>query len=88
MTGEKDLERLLRDLSPRRIAGEFVFCSSEKARYGEHADLAPFAAVLEDEGLTLVMPRSKAEEHGSTYESVQCGITTTSSCRPESSSRP
>jgi hypothetical protein len=75
MTGERDLEKLLASLSPVLIDGEFVFCSFENARYGDHLDLQPIAAITESEGLTLVIPKSKADEHELNYGSVFKGIT-------------
>ena len=70
MSGEKTLDKLLLAMSPVLIAGEFVFCSFEKARYGDHSDLEPIAAVRESEGLTLVISKSRADEHKIKYESV------------------
>ncbi len=75
MSGEKDLDKLLRTMSPELIAGEFVFCSFEKAHYGDHSELEPIAAVCESEGLTLVIPKSKADERQLKYEAVFKGIT-------------
>jgi hypothetical protein len=75
MRGETNLDQLLRALSPELITGDFVFCSFATAHYGDHSDLAPIAAVSESEGLTLVIPKSKADEHQLTYDSVFKGIT-------------
>lgn len=75
MSGESDLQTLLASMSPQLLDGEFVFCSFEHARYGDHAELEPFAAVTESEGLTLVVPRAKADASGLAYESVFSGIT-------------
>ena len=75
MTGEIELDKLLRAISPTLITGEFVFCSFAKARYGDHAELDPIATVSENEGLTLVVPKSKADKHQIKYESVFKGIT-------------
>jgi hypothetical protein len=75
MTGEIELDKLLQAISPTLIAGEFVFCSFVKARYGDHAELDPIATVSENEGLTLVVPKSKADKHQIKYESVFKGIT-------------
>jgi uncharacterized protein len=77
MAGEEELSRLLRTMSPTLIAGEFVFCSFEGARYGDHSYLTPMAAAQELEGLTLVVPRSKADEHALEYDSVFRCITLT-----------
>lgn len=57
-------------MSPALIAGEFVFCSFEKAHYGDHSDLEPIAAFTESEGLTLVITKSNADKHEIKYESV------------------
>ena len=75
MSGEKDLGKLLLAMSPELIPGEFVFCSFANARYGDHSDLEPIAAFTESEGLTLVIPKSKADEHGIKYETIFRGIT-------------
>jgi uncharacterized protein len=75
MTGEKDLNKLLASMSPALMAGEFVFCHFEEARYGDHSDLGPIAAVAESEGLTLVVPRARADERGLEYGSIFRGIT-------------
>jgi hypothetical protein len=75
MTGEKNLHKLLRAMSPALIPGEFVFCSFEDSRYGDHLNLEPMASFTESEGLTLVISKSKADEHGIGYESVFSCIT-------------
>ena len=75
MSGEKNLDKLLSAMSPELIDGEFVFCSFEKSYYGDHSELSPIVAVAESEGLTLVIPRSKADEYNIKYDSVFRGIT-------------
>ena len=75
MTGEKNLEKLLASMSPTLMDGEYVFCTFDNARYGEHAELEPIAAFTETEGLTLVIPKSKADEHRLNYQLVFRGIT-------------
>jgi hypothetical protein len=75
MSGECDLRTLLRSLSPVLREEKVVFCSFAGARYGDHADLEPIAAIQEAEGLTLVIPQAKADAHRLTYDSVFCGIT-------------
>ena len=75
MTGETDLQTLLASLSPKPIAGEYIFASFPEAVYGDRAELTPVAAFAETEGLTLVIPKQKADEYGIAYEAVFCGIT-------------
>lgn len=74
-TGESDLGKLLASMSPVLIDGEFVFCSFENAHYGDHSEFEPIAVVTESEGLTLVIPKSKADEFDLNYESTFRGIT-------------
>ena len=75
MNGEKDLQKLLRNMSPQLLTEEFVFCSFENSRYGDHAELQPVACLAENEGLSLVVPRAKADEHALPYEAVFSCIT-------------
>ena len=75
MSGEKNLDELLRNMSPELTAGEFVFCTFENSRYGDHANLQPVASFAEHEGLTLVVPRSMADKHALHYDSIFSCIT-------------
>jgi len=70
MAGETDLARLIADMEPRLRAGEWVFCTIPGAAYGDRRELGPVAAVVEDEGLTLVVERERAEKAGLEYEGV------------------
>jgi hypothetical protein len=70
MSGETDLATMLRNMSPQLQAGEYVFCTFAGANYGDLASLQPVASFVEPEGLTLVVPRSKADEHGHDYPAV------------------
>ena len=56
------------------MEGEFVFCTFKDARYGDHANLSPLAAIQESEGLTLVIPRHTADAQRLNYESTFAGI--------------
>ena len=47
MRGETNLSKLLASMSPELAHGEYVFCSIGNARYGDHADLEPIAAITE-----------------------------------------
>jgi hypothetical protein len=70
MSGETSLDRLLRSMSPQLSGGEYVFCTFANARYGDFADLEPVAACSEMEGLTLVIPKTRADERGLGYDSA------------------
>jgi hypothetical protein len=75
MSGERNLQKLLANMSPQLLDGEFVFCSFADARYGDFSQLRPIAAISEAEGLTLVISRSSADDNDIGYESVFRGIT-------------
>ena len=77
MTGERDLGILLKSMSPEILDGEFVFCSFQNSSYGDYAELQPFAAIRESEGLTLIIPKSIADQQNLKYEVVLKGITLT-----------
>ena len=75
MSGETNLDKLLASMSPQLDDAEYVFCSIENARYGDFSRLEPVAAIGEAEGLTLIVPRIRADEAGLGYESVYRRIT-------------
>jgi hypothetical protein len=75
MTGERALKKLLISMSPVLLKEEFVFCSFLDSKYGDRAELEPFAACVEPEGLTLIIPRANADAHEINYESAFRAIT-------------
>ena len=77
MTGETDLATMLSSLSPQLMDGDYVFCTFPSAAYGDHLELEPIASMHEREGLTLVVTKTKADQHGLSYASVFKGITLT-----------
>jgi hypothetical protein len=70
MPGERDLTRLLANLSPTLSPREYVFCTFPDAGYGDHPDLSPVGVFAEVEGLTLIVPRAEADARGCAYEGV------------------
>jgi len=75
MSGERDLEKLLATMSPLMIDEEFVFLTFDNGHYGDHAELEPFATVVEGESLTLLVPKAKADSQQLSYDSTFRGIT-------------
>ncbi|MFT5359222.1 MAG: hypothetical protein ACI9KE_006465 [Polyangiales bacterium] len=75
MNGEHDLTTILRALSPALSDEEFVFLSIPGARYGDHASLAPVVSVAERDGLTLVVPKTRADDADLPYGGVFRQIT-------------
>lgn len=62
-------------MSPALTTGEFVFCCLPGGAAGDHVGLGAVATVVEDEGLTLVLPRERAAEAGLAFDSVFRRIT-------------
>jgi len=60
MSGIVELEILLKSLSPSLSETEYVFCTLHENSDCEH--LCPLATFHEDEGLSLVISRNKAEQ--------------------------
>jgi len=50
------------------MQGEFVFVTVAGSRYGACAEFEPVASIMEKEGLTLVIPRAKADEFQLGYD--------------------
>ena len=70
MPGEINLDQLLATMAPKLRDEEYIFCTFPQAYYGDHSELEPIASYMEAEGLTLVIPRHRADEHGIPYEAV------------------
>lgn len=73
MSGEKNLLNLLQQMEPLLNEGEYVFCTFQ----GENA-LVPEDVLFsfkEQEGLTVILPRQKADSSGIPYAVVFSWIT-------------
>jgi hypothetical protein len=66
MTGERDLQVLLRDMRPELRPGIFVFCTIP-ANDSIPATINPLLTFREQEGTTLVILRGEAEAAGLHY---------------------
>ena len=73
MTGERDLQTLLASIEPVLRPGSFVF--AVVADESMLAGVAPEATVREEEGLTVVLPRERADALGLPYDYVAAWIT-------------
>ena len=69
MSGEKNLQKLLLTMEPRLRDEDYVFVSFENAKYGDFAYLEPIA-MFQEEALSLVIPKSRADQHSVEYQSV------------------
>jgi uncharacterized protein len=74
MSGEVNLEQLLKSVQPVLRDNEYVFCSIDPDD-SRHTDLRPIGSFQEQEGLTLILPRKEADIAGIAYTSVFAMIT-------------
>jgi len=64
MSGTSDLATLLASLAPVVSPEVYVFLSRPQAAYGDSVELAPITTFREKEGLTLVVPKERADAAG------------------------
>jgi len=70
LSGETDLATLLASMEPVRRPGEFVYVLLEDVE-----GIEPEATVREEEGLSAVLPRDRADALGLDYDYVAAWIT-------------
>ena len=75
MPGETDLQKLLAAISPILLPEEYIFATFPNATYGDHPHLSPLASFQETEGLTLILPRTQADQHKIPYQTTYRCIT-------------
>ena len=75
MAGETDLQKNLAALNPELNAGEFVYCTMDSREAA--ALLEPICIFLEEEGITVILPKARADEMGLSYPTVWAWITLT-----------
>ena len=76
MSGIKDLDELLRSMSPKLMESDFVFCTVSGV-LADYVYLNPVATFFEAEGLTLVLEKSVAQNAGLPFDAVYSQITLT-----------
>jgi len=75
MSGEKDLERLLKSMKPEHVLGDYVFCKVEKF---ENLDLNNVVMLFkEKEAITLILKKEIADQLQFDYSVVMSWITLT-----------
>jgi hypothetical protein len=70
-----DIDTLLPSLNPQLRDGVFVFCTVPADAEDECWDLKPLATFRESEGLSVIVNRTVADEHGYRYSSLHRCIT-------------
>jgi hypothetical protein len=75
MTGEVDLQKLIKGMKPELNQGEYVYCLADSK---EHAvALNPLCYFLEKEGVTVILPKEKADAMNILYTMIFAWITLT-----------
>jgi hypothetical protein len=75
MSGEKDLEKLLKSMKPEHNAGEYVFCEIKNL---ENINLDEITMLFrEKEGITLILEKEIAEKLNLKYTFIASWITLT-----------
>jgi hypothetical protein len=75
MTGEFDLQKLIRDMKPELNKGEYVYCIAGSK---EHAVvLESLCYFIEKEGVTVILPKEKADAMNFPYSTICAWITLT-----------
>ncbi|MFY0572493.1 ACT domain-containing protein [Archangium lansingense] len=69
MSGETNLGVLLKSIRPVLRAGEFVFVTTQRA-VSEVVPLEPLGLFHEEEGLTVILPRERADAASLPYTAV------------------
>ena len=75
MTGEIDLQKLIKGMKPELNKGEYVYCLASSKEHA--AALDPLFYFLEREGVTVVLPKEKADVMNIAYETTCAWITLT-----------
>lgn len=75
LKGETDLSILLKSMSPTLEETNYVFYTFNDASYGDLSHLNPIFSFQETEGLSLIIPQTKANEHNVAYNNTYKKIT-------------
>ena len=75
MTGEVDLKKLIEGMKPELNQGEYVYCIADSKEHA--AALDPLCYFLEKEGVTVILPKEKADAMNIPYETTCAWITLT-----------
>jgi uncharacterized protein len=76
MNGETNLSKLLSSMKPSLSDERFVFITS-KTKSSDLVPMQPWALISEDEGMTLIVDKAKADNDGLSYQCVFKRITLT-----------
>lgn len=75
MSGETNLQKLLKEMKPKLNEGDYVYCTVESK--SQAAQLDPLCMFAEEESVTVILPRSKADSMGLSYLTTFAWVTLT-----------
>lgn len=75
MSGETNLEILLKNMKPELNAGEYAYCQADSCE--QIFSLEPLGCFHEQEGWTMILPKEKADSLGIPYTTSFAWITLT-----------
>jgi uncharacterized protein len=75
MSGEINLANLLKEMKPELNSGEYVYCLADSKE--QAMSLEPLFYFLEKEGMTMILPREKADSLNIPYTTTYAWITLT-----------
>lgn len=70
MTGERNLQALLKNMKPVLLEQDYVFVSFPQGTYADGAHLQPVGMFAEAEGLSLIIPKKKAHQYNLAFDGV------------------
>ena len=68
MKGESNLKKLIMNMKPVAIPGEYVFCTIKENQLGDVKN--PLLVFRESEGVTAIISKAVAERNGILYDSI------------------
>ena len=75
MSGETELDKLLRDMQPELNQGEYVFCKVDS--FQQAATLNPVCIFQEQEAVTVILSKQQADEATLPYSVICVWVTLT-----------
>ena len=75
MSGETNLQKLLKEMHPKLNEGEYVYCTVESKN--DAAQLDPLGMFAEEESVTVILAKSKADALSLAYPMTFAWITLT-----------
>src|SRR5688572_18088604 len=75
MSGEVNLQILLKEMKPSLNEGQYVYCTVKSK--DQAARLAPLGMFAEEEGVTVILPKGRADSWNLPYSAIFAWITLT-----------